>query len=340
MRIYRQGDEGPEIHDIQRRLASVGMTVPAPELGRFGPATTHAVRAFQERRKLRVDGLVGPDTWGQLVEAGFRPGDRTLYLHAPPMRGDDVLDLQHKLNALGFDAGKEDGVHRRATDRAVREFQRNVGEVPDGVVGLHTLEILERMRPIEGAPGRSLVREAEELRAMRSSLPGQTVAIDPGVAPGAGAPDAALALAEVLADHLATAGAKPVLLRARGDDPTPSERARIANELGAALCVALLVDADPDRATPACSFFGSAATHSPAGEHLARLILEALEREFGGPGRTERLTVAMLRETRMPAVQVEPPAAPGGVADPIFTARLARSITLGVERFFRDRPSG
>ena len=135
---------------------------------------------FQERRNLRVDGQVGPDTWGQLVEAGYQLGDRTLYLHSPLHRGDDVSALQRKLNALGFDAGKEDGLFGPLTDRAVREFQRNVGEEPDGIVGIDTLSTLERMRPTESGPGRAVVREAESVRAMRSSIEGQVVAIDAG----------------------------------------------------------------------------------------------------------------------------------------------------------------
>ncbi len=39
---------------------------------------------------------------------------------------------------------------------------------------------------------------------------------------------------------------------------------------------------------------------------LAQLILDELEAELGVRGRLQRLTGAMLRETRMPAVQVEP----------------------------------
>jgi N-acetylmuramoyl-L-alanine amidase len=334
VRIYREGDEGPAVLDIQRRLASVGFPVPAAESGRFGPGTLASVRTFQARRALRVDGLVGPDTWGQLVEAGFRPGDRTLYLHAPPMRGDDVRDLQRKLNAIGFDAGKEDGVHGHATDRAVREFQRNVGEAPDGVVGLHTVELLERMRPIEGAPGRASVREAEQLREMRGSIQGQTIALDPG-APEDGGLDLAWKLASLVSARLSSLGAKPLLLRADGEEPSARARATAANEMGAALCIGLIVTRAGD-AGITCASFGTTTAHSPAGEHLARLIAEALASIAPGAIRTERMAVAMLRETRMPAVIVEVVDPDDGFGVERFRERVADAIAGGVDRFFRD----
>ena len=111
VRSFRLGDRGPEVHDIQQRLIALGGRVDPPELdGTFGPSTEAAVRTFQTERSLRVDGMVGPDTWGQLVEAGYRLGDRTLYLRSPLYGGDDVRALQRKLNVLGFDAGKLDGM--------------------------------------------------------------------------------------------------------------------------------------------------------------------------------------------------------------------------------------
>ena len=136
MRIFRMGDRGAEVVDIQTRLTALGAVVDGGERdGTFGPSTESAVRWFQAERHLREDGLVGPDTWEQLVEAGWLLGDRTLYLRAPLFRGDDVRELQRMLNALGFDCGKEDGLHGTSTDAALRQFQRNVGDEPDGSWG-------------------------------------------------------------------------------------------------------------------------------------------------------------------------------------------------------------
>lgn len=347
MRIFRLGDEGPEVLDIQRRLLVLGHAIDPAELsGPYGPTTEIAVRAFQELRGLRVDGIVGPDSWGQLVEAGWRLGDRTLYLHEPMFRGDDVRGLQRRLNALGFDVGKEDGLHGARTDHAVREFQRNVGGDPDGIVGPQTLVTLERMRPV--GLSRALVREQEELRGRQRSIEGQPIAIDPGNSPGNGmqpssaVPDPAFAMATALVDELTSTGAKPVLLRPRDQDPGTRERARIANEMGAALIISLHVPPEASHAgDPTCSYYGSATSHSPAGMHLAELILYELEAEFGRVGRLQRLTVAMLRETRMPAVQIEPPLGNDAGSSALnaassFAQRVGRAVAAGTQRFFHS----
>jgi N-acetylmuramoyl-L-alanine amidase len=341
VRPFNLGDEGPEIQDIQRRLSELGALIDESETdGVFGPSTDHAVRGFQERRNLRVDGVVGPDTWGQLVEAGYRLGDRTLYLHSPNFRGDDVRALQRKLNALGFDAGRQDGLFGPNTDRALREFQRNVGDEPDGIAGPHAIATLERMRPQEAGPSRALVREEEELRQARASIDGAVVAIDPG-RPGEDG-DATFAMAMALHDELVAIGAKPALVCGPEDDPSASQRARTANELGATVCVSLRLGAGlPEAAGPTCSYFGSASTHSPAGMLLAQLILEELEAELGQRGRLHRLTGALLRETRMPAVQIEPlfltnRREAASLEDPAFAQRVGRAVARGVRRFYRE----
>jgi len=343
VQIYRLGDEGPEILDIQQRLTELGFTLPSADAGTYGEETREAVRAFQAQRSLRTDGIVGPDTWGQLVEAGFRLGDRTLYLHAPFLRGDDVRGLQRKLDALGFDPGKQDGVYGPATDAALREFQRNVGDEVDGVVGLHTIATIERMRPLDDVPGRGIVRETEQLRSIRGRLQGRVIAIDPGdEAPDGGTTDIHLALARAVAAALSRLGAQPEILRDGTDSPAPSARAAMANALDATACVSLhLGEGVPESSGPTCSYFGSQATHSPAGRHLAELILDELEHELRLRGRLQRLTVSMLRETRMPAVQVEALAASNEVEaallrDPDATTRIGRAIAEAVRRFFED----
>jgi N-acetylmuramoyl-L-alanine amidase len=341
MRIYRMGDSGPEISDIQSRLTALGVEIDGSELvGAFGPSTEDAVRWFQKERNLVVDGLVGPDTWEQLVEAGWQLGDRTLYHRAPVFRGDDVRELQRMLNALGFDSGKEDGFYGPRTDGALRLFQRNVGDEPDGIVGPHTLSVLRRMRPLDAVPSRALVREREELEASRGPIEGRIIAIDIGEDPEESR-DVSRRSAQALVDELRAVGANPRLLMTSAEATAPSDRARLANEAGAAASITVELTAR-DRESgggPVCSYFGSRTTHSPAGLVLAQLILEELEAELGVLGTLRPLTIAPLRETRMPAVQVEPFTGTGEreeqiLRDPDLATRIARAVAAGVGRFF------
>jgi hypothetical protein len=78
-----------------------------------------------------------------------------------------------------------------------------------------------------------------------------------------------------------------------------------------------------------CSYFGSASTHSPAGKRLAELVLEEMDRKPGYPGRLEGLTDAILRETRMPAVQIQP-----CMTTTADVPRIAGAVADALRRFF------
>jgi N-acetylmuramoyl-L-alanine amidase len=108
------------------------------------------------------------------------------------------------------------------------------------------------------------------------------------------------------------------------------------------MCVSIeLASGLPEASGPTVSYFGSEQTHSPAGMLLAQLILEELEAALGARGRLQRLAVSMLRETRMPAVQVEPAfitneREAAQIEDPVFAERVGRAVAAGVKRFFAD----
>jgi hypothetical protein len=53
------------VRKLQDRLRELGCD-PGPSDGDFGPKTEAAVRAFQQKEGIDVDGIVGPDTWKHL----------------------------------------------------------------------------------------------------------------------------------------------------------------------------------------------------------------------------------------------------------------------------------
>lgn len=61
----RRGDRGEVVTQLQRLLSKDGSTLQID--GIFGPGTQSAVRAFQKKYGLTVDGVVGPQTWGKLL---------------------------------------------------------------------------------------------------------------------------------------------------------------------------------------------------------------------------------------------------------------------------------
>lgn len=59
------GSNGPAVAEAQCLLRRTGIS-PGGIDGMFGPLTEHAVKAFQQRAGLDVDGMVGPHTWKAL----------------------------------------------------------------------------------------------------------------------------------------------------------------------------------------------------------------------------------------------------------------------------------
>ena len=66
MRLYRHGDSGEPIRDIQSRLTALGLSPISDPPGEFGADTGQAVIKFQRSRGLGEDGIVGPDGRAQI----------------------------------------------------------------------------------------------------------------------------------------------------------------------------------------------------------------------------------------------------------------------------------
>ncbi len=93
------------------------------------------------------------------------PRARMLHVTSPAMSGEDVLELQERLCALGYEPGARDGVYGVATAVAVKDFQRDNKCELDGIVGNETRRLLQtaKKRPARRAGGRSVPRDASSL---------------------------------------------------------------------------------------------------------------------------------------------------------------------------------
>ncbi|NIL58763.1 N-acetylmuramoyl-L-alanine amidase [Salinispora arenicola] len=369
MRPIRPGDRGPAVTEIRRVLAGLDLLVPsAPDSDEFDAHTERAVRAFQQSRGLSVDGRVGTETWRALDAARWRLGARTLYHSVPePLTGEDIRSLQERLLEMGYDVGRADAIYGVRTARALAQFQREVGLIPDGTCGPHTLNSLRRLgrKVVGGRP--QWLRESDAIRQSGPTLVGRTVVIDPGHGgsdPGMTVPEGELCwteadlvhdLASRLEGRLAAAGVRVQLTRgpAQRDHLPDVDRADLANSLGADVFISLHFDghANPAAEGVATYHYGTDnGVTSATGERLAGLVQREIVARTGlRDCRSHAKAWDLLRLTRMPAVRVEvgyltSPTDRARLVDPRFRDRVVEAIVAAVQRMYypieRDVPTG
>ena len=146
----REGASGAAVEDIQERLGRLGYEIDEAELAEksMGPSSVAAVAKFRLDQGMGLGTEVDAPTWSALVDAGYTMGDRTLYLRLPNFHGNDVLQMQERLNILGFSCGKPDGCFGVYTEAAVKEFQESQGMLADGMAFQDTFDSIDRLHPV------------------------------------------------------------------------------------------------------------------------------------------------------------------------------------------------
>ncbi len=156
----RIGSTGDSVSQAQYYLSLVDkyydLVPPLAIDGNFGPQTENATIAFQRLFYLTPDGIIGQNTWNQLLNV-FRGIQENVLV--PPVviplkeypgytirsgaNGTDVVYIQLLLRRTSTQfptvpAINVDGRFGSATEEAVVAFQRLFGLSPDGIVGMMT----------------------------------------------------------------------------------------------------------------------------------------------------------------------------------------------------------
>jgi len=346
VRTLRRGDRGREVVDLQTRLQALGLDLGNRGIdGVFGPRTALAVKAFQQSIGILADGLVGPTTWREIVEAGYRPGGRLLYLRQPPFRGADVAELQRMLNDLGFDPGAVNGLFDERTARAIRDFQKNAGLQPDGVVDGAVFKVLNtyagQTLGTHQLPDKNGGYFPEDFFSGTIVVDAAHGGRDTGYVASSGLSesDLNLAVAHELAQILP---AREVLLsRSDDEEVSPQDRAFLANSSEARMVVSVhhAHHPTPVAGGTASYYFERLGYQSHRGRmaatYVQRGVSQALgTRDIGEFGRSYDI----LRETNIPAVMLEPlhlsnPEELDLASDPYYPATVAEAIAGALELY-------
>lgn len=157
--VMQNGTRGVAVSDLQRRLVELGYYAVIPD-GVYNSDDIAAVREFQRKNRLKVDGIAGLDTQLVLYSAAAVPfATPTPDVFATPTPtptpapvitetlrigsyGESVRAMQARLTQLGYLTGLVDGIYGTGTANAVSRFQRASKLSVDGIAGPATLAAL------------------------------------------------------------------------------------------------------------------------------------------------------------------------------------------------------
>lgn len=128
----KRGSKGDKVKELQIKLNKVGNNLVVD--GSFGSATEKAVKEFQKKYNLTVDGIAGPNTIKKLDEVIASKAVATATLKKGS-KGENVKTLQRNLNEVMDTDIKVDGSFGTITETTVKAFQKKYGLVVDGSYG-------------------------------------------------------------------------------------------------------------------------------------------------------------------------------------------------------------
>ncbi len=156
--VMQLGTRGVAVTNLQIRLMELGYYACIPD-GVYDADDIAAVRVFQQKNNLKVDGIAGLETQLVLhsaVAVPFATATPNALATATPTAiapvitetlrigsaGETVRQMQLRLIQLGYLSGSADGIYGNGTANAVSRFQRASKLTPDGIAGSETLTAL------------------------------------------------------------------------------------------------------------------------------------------------------------------------------------------------------
>lgn len=350
----RNGDVDPVVVEVRQRLSRLGLlpeqSAHASQI--FDDEVLNAVRLFQQSRGLTIDGVVGPQTYRRLEEAHWVLGDRILtYMPGKMIHGEDVATLQHKLQELGFNVDRLDGVFGPITDQAVREFQRSVGLEDDGTCGPAVFAAFTRLSRTVTGGNQEHLRDMAAI-ALGHSIESASILLDVSddstklVGTDLTIADVCWDIATRLEGRLSAAGSLVVFARsAKAPRLDERECARLANDQKVDLVLSLHLDKASNELANgvATSYFGHSLSKSVMGERIAETVQQELTAQTQLQDcRTHARTGDLLRLTRMPVVRIDLGYATNPVDSQILADAKTRDVissalALAVSRVFAVR---
>ncbi len=191
--VVALGEQSDLVKKYQERLIALGYLSGEAD-GNFGSGTQTAIRAFQSRNDLVVDGYLGPDTRTALdsdtaIPYAIRLGEQS----------DDVKNLQTLLVKYGYlPSGKDTGYFGELTKQAVAAFQSRNGLTSDGLAGAQTMEKLNSgnvKKAASGSSSSSSKKNSSSSSGSSSGSKGSSASVGSGGATVSGSAGALISIA-------------------------------------------------------------------------------------------------------------------------------------------------
>ncbi|GAF67160.1 N-acetylmuramoyl-L-alanine amidase [Bacillus sp. TS-2] len=141
--LLKKGSQGEAVRQLQENLIKVGeLHHHFVASGHFDLETERAVRSFQKKAELKVDGMVGSLTQvalKEILKKQPQPTPKKQKFTKKNMSEKDVRYIQFVVGA------KVDGVFGKETEEKVKVYQKKHGLTVDGIVGPKTWSKMDQL---------------------------------------------------------------------------------------------------------------------------------------------------------------------------------------------------